>query len=57
MEKQSDFQLYSIMINKDLDKDLKEKAIAEFNKRNFYRNILINYRLNLKRLFLNQMLN
>ena len=35
MEKLSDFQLYSLVTNKDLDQDLKEKAIAEFERRNF----------------------
>jgi hypothetical protein len=35
MEKLSDSQLYALVINHDLSQGLKEKALAEFGKRNF----------------------
>jgi hypothetical protein len=35
MDKLSDAQLYALVINHDLSGDLKEKANAEFQKRNF----------------------
>jgi hypothetical protein len=35
MDKLSDFQLYALIINHDLDQDLKQQACAEFEKRNF----------------------
>lgn len=35
MDKLTDFQIYSLVVNRDLDGHLKEEALREFDKRNF----------------------